>query len=61
MPPPESFFYWAGEEHLQQYRELVRSQAMFHEVERRVFPEYGATVSILVRPGQDAGRLRCEQ
>jgi hypothetical protein len=57
----ESLFYLPEAEHFQQYRELVRSQAVFHEVERRIFPQYGTTVSILVRPGQDEPCLRCAQ
>jgi hypothetical protein len=57
----ESLSYWPGAEHLQQYRELVGSQVVFHEVERRAFPQHGATVHILVRPGQDGSRLHCEQ
>ena len=47
--PPGSFFYWPGEENHQQYRSLVQSQEMFREVGRRVFPQYGSTVSILAR------------
>ena len=47
--PPGSFFSWEGEEGCQQYRELLRSQTLFREVERRSFARYGCTVSIFLR------------
>ena len=58
--PPGSFFYWKGEDHYQQYRDLVQSQALFREVERQVFPRYGSTVSILVREEEGKSPLRCK-
>ncbi|MDE2484643.1 MAG: hypothetical protein KGL32_05255 [candidate division NC10 bacterium] len=60
--PPGSFFYyshWPGEEQHQQYRELVQSQSLFCEQERLAFPQYGSTVSILVRGEQVTSELRC--
>ena len=47
--PPGSVFYWPGDERYQQYRTLLQSQGLFREVEGRGFPQYGATVRILVR------------
>jgi hypothetical protein len=58
--PPGNFFYWKGEDRYQQYRDLVQSQALFREVERRIFPQYGATVSILVRSEDGKSSLRCK-
>ena len=60
--PPGSFFYyahWPGEEQHQQYRELVESQKLFSEVERRVFSQYGTTVKILVRQEDGKSQVRC--
>lgn len=47
--PIGSFFYFPGEDGHQRFRDAVRSQIVFQEAEQRTFPEYGATVSILVR------------
>jgi hypothetical protein len=57
--PPRTLFYWQGEERYQQYRNLLQSQTLFREVERRVFPQYGSAVSILVRGEDDTSPLGC--
>jgi hypothetical protein len=58
--PPGSTFYWSGDDHFQQFRTLIKSQTVFHEVEHKTFPQYGSTVSILVRHENMNSRLSCQ-
>jgi hypothetical protein len=44
--PPETPFYFRGEDYYQQFRELLWSQSVFQPFLRKTFPEYGCTVTL---------------